>query len=64
MGTSLARWRKTFWIATAMLALSLLAAELGIGAVATVIGLIAATIAGASFIALFVDPGSRQPHIR
>ena len=63
MQTSLARWRKTFWIATTTLALSLFGAEVGAGFVAVVVGVSAAMVAAASFITLLADPASRQPHI-
>lgn len=63
MRGSIDKWRKTFWIAMATLGMSLLASELGSGALSAYVGVAAALIGCVSFVRLFLSPWSRQPRV-
>lgn len=63
MRRSIEMWRKTFWIAMAFLGMSLLASELGAGALSVYVGIAAVLVGSVSFGRLIASPWSRQPRV-
>ena len=61
MKDSTDRLRKTFWVAAAILGLSLLAADLGLGILSLMAGLASGSVALVTFGRLFASEASRQP---